>query len=130
MHAPIAVDHLRHAEIHGGRHQRDRLVLAQAFHIHQETAHLAERILHGEIERRIGVDLALPLRTEFGEIVRMAEAGQHPIGFSLDQGVTEVGKGLSREIALLVQDDLKRARHRAFDRRSAQLTVTYRLPSA
>src|ERR1700709_344000 len=38
VHAPIAVDHLRDAEIDRDRHQRNRLVLAQALHVHQEAA--------------------------------------------------------------------------------------------
>src|ERR1700722_17936789 len=31
MHAPIAIHHLCHAKVDRGRHQRDRLVLAQPF---------------------------------------------------------------------------------------------------
>src|SRR3979411_845097 len=49
VHAPIAVDDLGDAEIDRGRHQCDRLVFAEAFHVHQEAAHLAERIFHREV---------------------------------------------------------------------------------
>src|ERR1700752_2018917 len=71
MDAPIAVDHLRDAEIDRRRHQRDGFVLAETFDVHQKAAHLAKGILHREIERGFGIDLALPLRAELGEIVRM-----------------------------------------------------------
>src|SRR3984957_12058903 len=84
VHAPIAVHHLGDAKIHRRRHQRDRLVLAQPFDVHQEAAHLAERVLHRKIERRCRVDLALSLGAELGEIVGVAEPGQHPVGLGLD----------------------------------------------
>jgi hypothetical protein len=48
---PIAVDHLRDAEIHRRRNQRDRFVLAQAPGIHQKSADFAKRVLHRQIER-------------------------------------------------------------------------------
>jgi hypothetical protein len=37
MNAPIAIDHLCYAKIHRGRHQRDRLVFAQAFDVDQKA---------------------------------------------------------------------------------------------
>src|SRR5580765_4923856 len=49
VHAPVAVDHLRDAVVHRHRHQRDRLVLGEAARGHEEVAHLAEGIPHGEI---------------------------------------------------------------------------------
>src|SRR5713226_8059455 len=49
--APIAVDHLRHAEIDGDRGQRDGFVLAEALGRHQEVPHLAERVAHRAVER-------------------------------------------------------------------------------
>src|SRR5712664_1740973 len=49
--APIAVDHLRDAEIHRRRNQRDCFVFAQAFGIHQKPADFAKRVLHRQIER-------------------------------------------------------------------------------
>ena len=126
MHAPIAVDDLGDAKIDGGRHQRDRLVLAEAFDVHQEAPHFPERILHGKVERGLCVDLALALRAELGEIVGMAEPGQHPVGLGLDQGIREIGKGPACKIGLLVQDHLERACHRAFDRGAAELAVALR----
>src|SRR6266849_2518348 len=48
---PVAVDHLRDAEIHRRRNQRDRFVFAQAFGIHQKSADFAKRVLHRQIER-------------------------------------------------------------------------------
>src|SRR5258708_4392217 len=75
MNAPIAIYHLGHAKVYRRRHQRDRLVFAQSFDAHQEAAHLAERVLHREIERGRRVDFALPLGAELGEISRLTEAG-------------------------------------------------------
>src|SRR3954447_8690451 len=126
VHAPIAVDHLRDAEVDGGRHQRDRLVLAQPLHVHQEASHLAKRIFHGEVERGLRVNLALALSAELGEVVGMAESGQDPIRFGLDQGIREIGKGLAGEVGLLVQDHLEGSGHRAFNRGAAQFAVALR----
>ena len=78
MHAPIAVDDLGDAEIDGGRHQRDGLVLAEAFDVHQEAPHLAERILHGEVERGLRIDLALALRAELS-LTALAETKHWPV---------------------------------------------------
>ena len=126
MDAPIAVDHLRDAEIHRRRDQRDRLVLAQSLGVHQEPAHLAERVLHREIERGFGVDFALPLGAEFGEIIRMAEAGQHPVGFGFDQRIGQIGERPAGMIGLLVQHDLEGAGHRTFDRGAREFAVALR----
>src|SRR5207244_8553364 len=76
-----------------------------------------------DLERGSRIDLALPLRSEFGEIVRVAESGQHPVRFSLDQGIAEIGEGTPGEISLLVQNNLERAGHRAFDRGPAQFAI-------
>jgi len=51
VHAPVAVDHLRDAEVDGHRHQRDRLVLGEALRGHEEVAHLAEGVLEREVDR-------------------------------------------------------------------------------
>src|ERR1700733_10889789 len=55
MDAPVAVDHLRHAEINGRRDQRDRFVFAQSSGVHEKTAHLAKRVLHRKVERGFGI---------------------------------------------------------------------------
>ena len=89
MDALGAVHDLRHAEIDPGRDNGDRFVLIEASHLHQKTARLAECVLHRKIERRRGINLSLSPRTEFGEVVWMAEAGKHPLHGRLDQRVGE-----------------------------------------
>ena len=42
--APIAIDHLRDAEIDSDGHKRNRLVFGQSLGAHQETTHFAKRI--------------------------------------------------------------------------------------
>ena len=62
--APVAVDHLRDAEVDRDRHQRDRLVLGEALGGHQEGAHLAEGVPQREVDRRLLVDRLLRRRPE------------------------------------------------------------------
>src|SRR5476649_319947 len=78
VHAPIAVDDLRHAEVDGNRHQADRLVLGELLCRHQEAPHLAEGVAHRVIDRRFLENLRLRGGAEIGEIVWVAEALQHP----------------------------------------------------
>ena len=49
--APIAIDHLRDAEINPDGHERNRLVLGEPLGGHQEASHLAECIAQREIDR-------------------------------------------------------------------------------
>src|SRR5262249_40068123 len=60
--APIAIDHLRDAEIDSDGHKRNRLVFGQSLGAHQETTHFAKRIPYREIDRGFLVDV-LPRHT-------------------------------------------------------------------
>ena len=62
--APVAVDHLRHAEIAGDGHQRNGFVLAELPRRHQEVTHLAESVPHGEVDGRFAVNFALGFRAQ------------------------------------------------------------------
>src|SRR3546814_5174668 len=90
MDAKVPVHHLAHPEIYAHRQQRDRLVLAELLGRHQETARLAEGVAHGRIDRGLLVDLALRIRAEFLEIVRVAETHDDPFGLGFDQRVIDI----------------------------------------
>src|SRR6266496_5752 len=81
--APISVDDLGNAEIGAHRHQRDRLIFAQAMHGHQEPAQLPESIPHRAVEAGMVCNLRLRIAAELGEIVRIGEAIDRPgmVGF-------------------------------------------------
>src|SRR5476649_718646 len=68
VHAPIAVDDLRHAEVDGDRHQADRLVLGELLRRHQEAPHLAERIAHRAVDGGFLEDIGLRGGAEVGKI--------------------------------------------------------------
>src|ERR1700691_1409567 len=85
--APVAVDHLSHAEIDADGNQRNRLILRQPFGRHQETAHLAERVPQREIDRRLLVDILLRRGAELFEIVGEAETVQDPFVLSFKQRI-------------------------------------------
>src|SRR5262245_56506441 len=62
VHAPVAVHHLGDSVVHRHRLERDRLVLGKTAGGHEEVAHLAEGIPHGEIDRGLRIDVALRAR--------------------------------------------------------------------
>ena len=123
MHAPVAVHDLRDSEIDGDRHQRDGLVLVEATRRHQEVAHLAERVPHREIDGGLLVDLALGVGAELREIVRVAEAVQHPLVLCLEQRVVQSGQRRPGQRVLLAQIELEGAGQRALDGGARQLGV-------
>src|SRR4029453_6547206 len=78
MDPPVAIHDLRNAVIHRHRHKRNRLVLRKTRGGHEGVPHLAEGVAHGEIHRRLRVDVALRLGAELLQVLRITEALQHP----------------------------------------------------
>ena len=93
---------------------------------HQEVSRLPGRVLHGQIDRGLLVDLRLRVRAQLGQVVRVAEPAQHPLVLRLQQGVAprlQRGAGQGR---LLVEHELEGAGERALDRGPAQLGIPLR----
>ena len=59
---------------------------------HEEVPHLPECITHGEVDRRLLVDLALRVGPQLREVVGIAEAVEHPLVLGLEQRIVEPGE--------------------------------------
>src|SRR5262249_28154330 len=89
VHAPVAVHDLGDSEVHGHRHERDGLVLAEPPGGHEEVPHLAEGIAHGQVDRRLLIDPALGIGTELGQLVGVAEAVHDPLVLRLEERIDQ-----------------------------------------
>src|ERR1700722_6952798 len=69
MDPPIGVNHLGDPKIGAHRHQRDRLVLAQFVHGHQEAPQFAERVAHRPVQARMVGNLGLGTRAKLRQII-------------------------------------------------------------
>ncbi len=109
MDTDISVDHLADSEVDTHRHQRNCFVLAQVFRHHQEAPHLAERVAHGAVERRLREDLASFFDIKLRKIIGVAEAVHDPFVRRFEQRIVEGFKRCAGQSVAFVQDELESA---------------------
>lgn len=99
MDGDVAVNQLRDREIHGGRDQRDRIVLGDAEPGAQEAADPPPSVAHRPIERGAGVDFGLRIAAEVAQAVGIAEGDQHEDVGGLDEGAARRSEPFGRCVA-------------------------------
>ncbi len=92
-------DHPAELEVDTHRHQRNCFVLAQVFRHHQEAPHLAERVAHGAVERRLREDLASFFDIKLRKIIGVAEVTVHdPFVRRFEQRIVEELQAVCRPV--------------------------------
>src|SRR6202521_4420239 len=107
VHAPVGIHNLSHTEVRRDRQQRDRFILAQAMHGHEETPQLPESIAHGLVEAGVLRHFNLRVWPEFGQVVGKSEAVHGPMLLRFEHGVSQSFQNRPAQSILFMKDEFE-----------------------
>lgn len=107
VHAPVGIHDLSHAKVRRDRHQRNRFMLAQVMHGHEETPQLPERVTHGPVEAGVLRHLELRVGPEFGQLVGKSKAVLGPLLLRFEHGVSRTLQDGPVQLVLSMENEFE-----------------------